>query len=86
MVERYVSVDLMNELPKPLINFLWYLWYVYCDPYADESPFTLIQSSAKGQRVDIPYVNITVEQDFGTAIEATILIQKEGAKYYMSRQ
>ena len=85
MAEKYVSERLLNELPRSLINFLWYLWEVYFDPTTKESLF-LLQPSGCGQRVIIPQIDKSIEQDFGTAIDVTILIRKNGSKYYMSRQ
>ena len=85
MIEKYVSERLLNEMPKSLINFLWYLWDVYCDPSVEENMFLLYPGDS-GQRVTISLIEKTVEQDFGTAIKSIILIRKEGSKYYMSRQ
>ena len=82
---KYVSERLLNELPKSLINFIWYLWEVYSDPAGKESLF-LLQPGESGQRVIIPQLNKSVEQDFGTVIDAIILIRRDGAKYYMSGQ
>ena len=85
MAEKYVSAQLLNELPRALINFLWYLWEVYCDPDIEESLFTLRKVNS-GQRVMIPQINATFKQDFDTAVDAEIVIRKEGSNYYMSRQ
>jgi hypothetical protein len=85
MVEKYVSERLLNELPRSLINFIWYLWEFYCDPAATESIFSLSPGES-GQRVVIPQFDKSIEQDFGTSIEATILIRSDGSNYYMSRQ
>jgi hypothetical protein len=85
MVEKYVSEGLLNELPRSLINFVWYLWEAYCDPYASESVF-LLQPGESGQRVIISQFDKSIEQNFGTSIDATILIRWDGANYYMSRQ
>ena len=85
MAEKYVSERLLNELPKSLINFIWYLWEVYYDPTAKES-LLILQPGSRGQRVVIPQLDKSIEQDFGTAIDVTILIRRDGSKYYMSRQ
>ena len=85
MAEQFVSERLLNELPKSLINFILYLWEVYSDPTVKESMF-LLQPGKSGQRVIISQINKSVEQDFGAAIDATILIRRDGSKYYMSRQ
>ena len=85
MGEKYVSERLLNELPISLINFIWYLWEVYCDPPAEESLF-LLQPGGSGQRVVIPQLNKIIEQDFGAAVDLKILLRKDGAKYYMSRR
>ena len=84
MAEKFVSERLLKELPNSLINFLWYLWEVYCDPATEESRFVL-QSGKSGQRVIIPHIDKSFEQDFGTAIDVTILIHRNGSDYYMSR-
>ena len=85
MGEKYVSDLLLNELPNSLINFIWYLWEVYFDTATEESLF-LLQSGKDGQRVIIPQLNKSIEQDFGTAIDGIILIRRDGSDYYMSRQ
>ena len=85
MAEKYVSERLLDELPKSLINFIWYLWEVYSDPTSKESLF-ILESGRDGQRVIIPKLDKFIEQDFGTAIDAIILIRRDGSKYYMSRQ
>jgi hypothetical protein len=84
MVEKYVSEGLLNELPRSLINFIWYLWEVYCDPAIEESVF-LLQPGESGQRVVLPQFDKSIEQDFGTSIDATILIRRDRLSYYMSR-
>ena len=85
MAEKFVSERLLNELPKSLLNFIWYLWEVYCDPTVKESLF-LLQARNHSQRVIIPQLDKSIEQDFGAAIDATILIRRDGSKYCMSRQ
>ena len=85
MSKRFISEQLLSEMSRPLINFIWYLWEMYCDPTAAEYLF-ILQPCAKGQRIVILHIDKTIEQDFGTAINATILIKKDGANYYMSRK
>ena len=85
MGEKYISELLLNELPNSLINFIWYLWEAYFDTATEESLF-LLQSGKGGQRVILPQLNKFIEQDFGTAIDAIILIRRDGSNYYMSRQ
>ena len=85
MIEKHVSERLMNEMPRFLINFMWYLWEKYCDPDTEESLF-LLHSDGSGQRVTIPLIDKTVVQDFGTAFNISITIRKDGSNYYMSRQ
>jgi hypothetical protein len=85
MVEKYVSEGLLNELPRSLINFIWYLWEAYCDPDAPESVF-LLKPGESCQCVVIPQFDKSIEQDFGTSINATIQIRRDGSSYYMSRQ
>jgi hypothetical protein len=85
MVEKYVSERLLDELPRSLVNFIWYLWEAYCDPDAPESVF-LLKPGESSQRVVMPQFDKSIEQDFGASIDATILIRGDGSKYYMSRQ
>ena len=85
MTEKYVSERLVNEMPRPLINFLWYLWEAYCDPIIQDNIFLLYPGDS-GQRVTVLLVEKTVELEFGTAIDSIIVIRKEGSKYYMSRK
>ena len=85
MNERYVSEQLAKEAPRSLLNFIWYLWETYCDPAAGKNQF-MLQPCTNGQRIVIDSTSKTVEQDFGTAIYAVIVIQKDGEKYYMSRR
>ena len=85
MTEKYVSERLLNEMPRPLINFLWYLWEMYCNPVAGDIIFVL-RSGDNGQQVTMPLIGKTVEQEFGASIDSTILIRKEGSKYFMSRK
>ena len=86
MVERYISEQLMNELPRYFINLLWYLWEIHCDPDAEESIFILQHTKDGGgnedsgkssyQRITIPLINKVIERDFGVAVDATIIIRK----------
>ena len=85
MIEKYVSECLIGEIPKPLINFIWYLWEAYCPPTIKECQF-LLQTGENGQRVTIPQINKSFEQDFGTAIDVVVLIRREMEKCYMSRR
>ncbi len=70
MSGRFVSDELRREIPNALLNFLWYLWELYCDPNTEVSIFTL-EVGDKGQCVTVS--GQTVEHDFGTAIEAKIV-------------
>jgi hypothetical protein len=87
---KYVSNELIEELPQPLINFLWYIWEVHFKN-AEETKF-LLETSDNGLRIAIPALDKTIEQDFGVAVSATIIIRKgkswrkNRSKYYMSRQ
>ena len=40
MYEKYVSEKLLRELPRPLLNFLWYLWDTYS--YTDLSEVRIL--------------------------------------------
>ena len=82
MVKKFISKQISNEIPNPLINFIWYLWETYCSS-SNESIFILVPCS-KGQRVTILHTEISTVQDFGTAITATIVVRKSGDNYYMS--
>ena len=83
MCEKYISERLMNDLTNPLINFLWYLWELYCDPNDGDNIF-ILSSDGNGQTVKIHSIDKTVNQDFGTNINAEIIIHKDGTKYFMS--
>jgi len=58
---------------------------MYCDPDTNTSLIEL-QPHADGQGIAIPHIDKTVVKDFGVATNATILIRKDGEKYYMSRK
>jgi hypothetical protein len=83
MPERFVSEGLRRELPNAMLNFIWYLWELYCDPDNEVSVLEL-RPGDKGQRVTV--AGQAVEQDFGTAVEAQIVILKSGNIYLMSRR
>ena len=85
MDERFISERLLEEMPRPLINFIWYLWEIYCDSTANESQF-ILKSDGNSQSVTIPHIDKTIQQYFGAAIDATIIIRKNDTKFYMSRQ
>ena len=87
MIERFVSEDLLDEVPRPLINFIWYLWDVYCDEAGDEGEsLFVLEPGEAGQRVTLQRTGKTVEQDFGTEVAAVILVRKKGMKRCMSRK
>lgn len=47
MHDCYTSEKLSRELPRPLINFLWYLWETYGNP--NESEFRIaLQNDSEG--------------------------------------
>jgi len=82
MAKKIISKQISDEIPNPLINFIWYLWETYCDS-ADESIFMLIPCT-NGQRITILPLEKSTEQNFGTGITGTILIRKNGENFYMS--
>jgi len=82
MVKKFISKQISDEIPSPLINFIWYLWETYCD--SDNESIFMLSPCTKGQRVTILHTGMSTEQDFGTAITATILIRKSGDNFYMS--
>jgi hypothetical protein len=89
--DKYVSDVLIGELPKSLINIIWYIWELYCDQSNKENVLIFRPTNGK-QRIIIPEINKTFEQDFGMeAIGATIFIRRyvDGfgkIGYYMSRK
>lgn len=84
MPNRYTSEQLLQELPRPLLNFLWYLWDTYCDPDDPEFRITLQDTEdTNGQRFFIHGNGKTLTQDFGCHIAADIVIRKDGARYFM---
>ena len=81
MVEKYVSEQLLKDISRPLLNFLWYLWETYCD--AMESRFTL-QSDGQSQQVTIHAAGKTITKDLGSNMNAGIVIYRFGADAYMT--
>lgn len=84
MNETYTSERLLRELPRPLLNFLWYLWETYSDPSESEFRITLqAGGDANSQRLLIRSTGITATQNFGCSIDAEIAVRKCGTKFFM---
>lgn len=84
MHEKYTSKRLLWELPRPLLNFLWYLWDTYNDPCDSEFRVALRNSDdADGQQFVIHSAGITVTQSFGCSVNAEIAVRKDGTRCFM---
>jgi len=84
MFEKYTSERLPRELPRPLLNFLWYLWETYNDPCGIEFRVTLQDSGdISSQQFLIHSVGIAVTQNFGGSVNAEIVVRKDGTRYFM---
>jgi len=81
--EKYISEKIVKEIPNSLINFLWYLWELHCDPNDSEVHIKL-HSDGDSQAVTLLSADKTATQNFGTSINADITIIKEDTRYYMS--
>jgi hypothetical protein len=84
MFDTFTSEQLIQELPRPLLNFLWYLWELYGDSALQEFRIT-VQSKAEtaGQQFAIPSADVTITQNFGCALDAEIAIRKISEWYFM---
>lgn len=85
MPEKFTSEQLLKELPRPLLNFLWYLWDTYYVPCDTEFRITLEADSVAGQRFIIPSANVTITQDFGCSVNTAIIIRRHGTRVFMER-
>ena len=83
--EKLISDDLAKELPKSLVNFLWYIWELHLGEDADEVVFC-IETFDEGLNINVPTLGKVFKQDFAATINATIVILKHEQKYYMSRK
>ena len=84
MLDNYTSEKLLRELPRPLLNFLWYLWETYDGLCSPEFRITLQSAeNVNAQSFYIQSTGKTITQDFGCCINADIVIRKEGTKYFM---
>ena len=82
MFEKYTSERLLRELPRSLLNFLWYIWETYSNPGETEFHITL-DGDASGQKFIIHSTGETVTEAFGCHIDADIVIRKVGARFFM---
>ena len=84
MHDKYTSEKLLRELPRPLLNFLWYLWDTYSNPEALEFRILIkAASDADGQLFIINSIGKTVTQDLGYNIETDIVIRNNGTRFFM---
>ena len=82
--ECFTSEQLSQSIPRPMINFLWYLWYTYHDP--EESEFQVSVKTADdhdGLHFTVHSTGISTIQDFGSQIEAAIVIRQAGERCFM---
>lgn len=84
MLDTYTSERLLQEFPRPLLNFLWYVWHTYYDPSESEFRVTLQNSGdASSQQFLIHSAGVNVTQNFGCSIDAEIVVRKDGTRYFM---
>jgi hypothetical protein len=84
MTEKYTSERLARGLPRPALNFIWYLWDTYNDPGMTEFRVTLqAGDEADGQRFVIHSAGTSFTQDFGCAIDADIAVRVAGERVFM---
>jgi hypothetical protein len=83
MPEKFTSDQLARELPRPLLNFLWYLWETYHSPWESECRVTLRDGGADGLRFEVSPAGVSVAKDFGCRKEAEIAIRRYGSAYFM---
>ena len=84
MPNKYTSEQLLQDLPRPMLNFLWYLCYIYYDPSSPEFRVTLqIDEPTSKQRFTVHTTGDVTIQDFGCSINAEILIRTDGTRCIM---
>ena len=83
MLDKYLSERLLNEIPRPVINFIWYLWDVYHSPCETEFQVLLRVEEGLNQQFIIYSVGISISQDFNYSINTDIAIRKEGLRIIM---
>ena len=84
MPEKYTSERLRQDLPRPLLNFLWYLWDTYYVPKGEEFRISLQDTgNAQGLRFTIYPTGETTTKDFDCRANVSIAFRKEGARVFM---
>ena len=83
MLEKFTSERLLQELPRPVINFIWYLWEVYNHSSKSEFYVILQDGGAGKQQFFIPAVDLTISQDFDCNINVSIVIRNGGFRVFM---
>lgn len=82
-MQKFVSERLTKQVPRSLINFLWYLFETYRKE--NENRFILRTDGDERQlNITICSANKTIVQDFGININTAIVIRTDGENYYMS--
>ncbi len=85
MHNKFTSERLIEELPKNLINFLWYLWEIYSQQGENQSRFAIKALEEKGSlRITVASKGKSIVQDFGISLNAEIIIRKKEGGYYMT--
>ena len=82
MSTAFTSERLLREHPRPLLNFLWYLWETNYDPCETEFRITL-QNDNKGQQFLIHSTGDIITQDLGCCVNAEIVVRKCCTRYFM---
>lgn len=80
---QYTAEQLLHDLPRPLLNFLWYLFDTYSVPGEMEFVITLQDGDGSGQRFVIPCACVDITKNFGCHITADIAIRECGTRFFM---
>ena len=84
MPNKYTSERLLHDLPRPMLNFLWYLWDIYYDPSTPDFRITLqIDEPTNKQHFIIHTTGDVTTQDLGFSINAEIVIRTCGTRCIM---
>ena len=84
MPNKYTSEQLLQDLPRPMLNFLWYLWDIYHDPSKPEFRVTLqIDEPTGKQQFTVHTTGDVTIQDLGCNINAEIVIRTCGTRCIM---
>lgn len=83
MFEKYTSERLLHELPRPTINFLWYLWEINNGPNETEFRISLQDQGTGCQQFFVRSTGISIIENLGCRLNAEIAIRQFGTRYFM---